>query len=432
MGLCPFINSLSILMKLQQHSLLKGVFDASENIKHVVKVTPLQESRRLSKDWNSKIYLKREDLQPVRSYKLRGAYNKIKNLFAEGKTTKGVVCASAGNHAQGVAFACHELQIQGVIFMPITTPKQKLEQVQMFGGDFVEVKLVGDTFDASKLEAIEYGEKIGAAFIHPFDDPQIIEGQATVALEILEQTDEKIDYVFVPIGGGGLAAGIISVFSELSPDTKIIGVEPKGAASMKASLEAGHTVELSAIDKFVDGAAVQKVGDLTFEICKAHLADCITVDEGKICETILEMYNKDAIVLEPAGALSISALEQYQDKIKGKNVVCIVSGSNNDITRMEEIKERAMLYKGVKHYFMVKFPQRPGSLKEFVLHVLGSTDDITFFEYTKKNSRETASAIVGIELAEPADFEGLMQRMKDRGYFESYLNDNPNILNIFV
>ena len=403
-----------------------------KNIEKAVKTTPLQESFRLSKNFEAQIFLKREDLQPVRSYKLRGAYNKIKNLFAEGKTGKGIVCASAGNHAQGVAFSCHELQIHGVIFMPITTPKQKLEQVKMFGGDFVEVKLVGDTFDASKLAAIEYGEKSGAAFIHPFDDPQIIAGQATVALEILEQTDEKIDYIFVPIGGGGLAAGLISVFSELSPHTKIIGVEPKGAASMKSSLEAGYTVELPFIDKFVDGAAVQKVGELTFEICKAHLADCITVDEGKICETILEMYNKDAIVLEPAGALSISALEQYQDKIKGKNVVCIVSGSNNDITRMEEIKERAMLYKGVKHYFMVKFPQRPGSLKEFVLHVLGSTDDITFFEYTKKNSRETASAIVGIELAEPADFEGLMQRMKDRGYFESYLNDNPNILNIFV
>lgn len=411
---------------------IDSVNTARKNIQEAVKTTPLQESFRLSKNFGANILLKREDLQPVRSYKLRGAYNKIKNLFKEGKTAKGVVCASAGNHAQGVAFACHELKINGVIFMPITTPKQKLEQVKMFGGDFVEIKLVGDTFDASKLAAIAYGESMGAAFIHPFDDPQIIAGQATVALEILEQTDKKIDYIFVPIGGGGLAAGLISVFSVLSPQTKIIGVEPKGAPSMKTSLEAGINTELPSIDKFVDGAAVQKVGDLTFEICKSHLSGCITVDEGKICETILEMYNKDAIVLEPAGALSISALEQYQEEIKGKNVVCIVSGSNNDITRMEEIKERAMLYRGVKHYFMVKFPQRPGSLKEFVLNVLGPTDDITFFEYTKKNSRETASAIVGIELSDSAEFEGLLQRMKTLGYFEAYLNDNPNILNIFV
>lgn len=422
-----------IMMKEQTPYLtIDSINTAREKISTAAKLTPLQESFRLSKVFDANISLKREDLQPVRSYKLRGAYHKIKSLFEQGKTNGGVVCASAGNHAQGVAFACNELKINGVIFMPITTPKQKLEQVEMFGGDFVKIKLVGDTFDASKNAAIDYSEKNGAAFIHPFDDPQIIEGQATLAMEILEQTNEKIDYVFVPIGGGGLLAGIVTVFSVLSPDTKIIGVEPKGAASMRASIDAGYNVELPKIDKFVDGAAVQKVGDLTFEICKDYISDCISVDEGKICETILEMYNKDAIVLEPAGALSISALEQYQEMIKGKNVVCIVSGSNNDITRMEEIKERALLYKGVKHYFLVKFPQRPGSLKEFVLDVLGENDDIAFFEYTKKNSRETALATVGIELADASDFEGLIQRMKKRGYFETYLNDSPNILNILV
>ena len=411
---------------------IDSINTARKKIASAAKTTPLQESFRLSRVYDAHVYLKREDLQPVRSYKLRGAYHKIKSLFDAGKTNDGVVCASAGNHAQGVAYACNELEINGVIFMPITTPKQKLEQVEMFGGDFVKIKLVGDTFDASKNAAIEYSEKNGAQFIHPFDDPQIIEGQATLAMEILEQAEGKIDYIFVPVGGGGLLSGVVTVFSTLSPETKIIAVEPKGAASMRAALDNGTNVELPTVDKFVDGAAVQKVGDLTFEICKNSLSDCISVDEGKVCETILEMYNKDAIVLEPAGALSISTLEQYQEEIKGKNVVCIVSGSNNDITRMEEIKERALLYKGVKHYFLVKFPQRPGSLKEFVLDVLGANDDIAFFEYIKKNSRETALATVGIELADASDYEGLVQRMKERGYFEAYLNNAPNILNLLV
>lgn len=411
---------------------LEAVKEARESIENVVNYTPLQYNARLSEKFGANIFLKREDLQPVRSYKLRGAYNKIKSLFNEGGISDGIVCASAGNHAQGVAFSCKQLQIKGTIFMPVTTPKQKLEQVEMFGGNFAEIKLVGDTFDASKNAALDFAKSTGAAFIHPFDDVQIIEGQATLALEILEQTKENIDFVFIPIGGGGLASGISTVFKELSKDTKLIGVEPKGAPSMKTSIDHNLNTELPEIDGFVDGAAVKKVGDLTFEICKNALADCISVDEGKVCDVILQMYNKDAIVLEPAGALSISALEQYREQIKGKTVVCIVSGSNNDITRMEEIKERALLYKGLKHYFLVKFPQRPGSLKDFVLNVLGSDDDITHFEYTKKNSRETALAIVGIELSNPNDFEGLKQRMQKLGYFESYLNDNPDVLNMLV
>lgn len=302
----------------------------------------------------------------------------------------------------------------------------------MFGGHFVDIKLFGDTFDASKKAALDFAETSGAAFIHPFDDVQIIEGQATIALEILEQKKEATDFVFIPIGGGGLASGISTVFKQLSAETQLIGVEPKGAPSMKISIENKINTELTEIDSFVDGAAVKKVGDLTFEICRNTLSGCISVDEGKICETILQLYNKDAIVLEPAGALSISALEQYKTQIRGKNVVCIVSGSNNDITRMEEIKERALLYNGLKHYFMVKFPQRPGALKNFVLNVLGTNDDITHFEYTKKNSRETALAIVGIELSDSSDFEGLRQRMQSLDYFESYLNENPDVLNMLV
>lgn len=411
---------------------LESAIQARKSIENVVNYTPLQYSTRLSEKFDAHIYLKREDLQPVRSYKLRGAYHKIKTLFNEGRTSEGIVCASAGNHAQGVAFSCKQLQIKGTIFMPVTTPKQKLEQVEMFGGHFVDIKLFGDTFDASKKAALDFAETSGAAFIHPFDDVQIIEGQATVALEILEQKKEATDFVFIPIGGGGLASGISTVFKELSAETQLIGVEPKGAPSMKTSIENKINTELTEIDSFVDGAAVKKVGDLTFEICRNTLSGCISVDEGKICETILQLYNKDAIVLEPAGALSISALEQYKTQIRGKNVVCIVSGSNNDITRMEEIKERALLYNGLKHYFMVKFPQRPGALKDFVLNVLGTNDDITHFEYTKKNSRETALAIVGIELSDPSDFEGLRQRMQSLDYFESYLNENPDVLNMLV
>ncbi|NPA09542.1 MAG: threonine ammonia-lyase IlvA [Chlorobi bacterium] len=411
---------------------LGSVIQARKSIESIVNYTPLQYNARLSEKFDAHIYLKREDLQPVRSYKLRGAYHKIKTLFSEGRTSEGIVCASAGNHAQGVAFSCKQLQIKGTIFMPVTTPKQKLEQVEMFGGHFVDIKLFGDTFDASKKAALDYAETSGAAFIHPFDDIQIIEGQATVALEILEQKKEATDFVFIPIGGGGLASGISTVFKQLSAETQLIGVEPKGAPSMKTSIENKINTELTEIDSFVDGAAVKKVGDLTFEICRNTLLDCISVDEGKICETILQLYNKDAIVLEPAGALSISALEQYKTQIRGKNVVCIVSGSNNDITRMEEIKERALLYNGLKHYFMVKFPQRPGALKDFVLNVLGTNDDITHFEYTKKNSRETALAIVGIELSDPSDFEGLRQRMQNLDYFESYLNENPDVLNMLV
>ncbi|MDL1914277.1 MAG: threonine ammonia-lyase IlvA [Bergeyella sp.] len=411
---------------------LESVRKAQENIKEIVKTTPLEKSDRLSSRYGAQIFFKREDLQPVRSYKLRGAYNKIKNLYKNNLTSRGVVCASAGNHAQGVALSCHYLKIKGYIYMPVTTPRQKLEQVRMFGEDQVEIILTGDTFDEAKVAAQNFSETNGVPFIHPFDDMQIIEGQATLALEILNQVGKNIDYIFVPVGGGGLISGVIAVFSVLSPETKIIGVEPKGASSMKNSIEVGKNVSLAEIDKFVDGAAVQKVGELTFEICKEYLDICAVVDEGKICEIILELYNKDALVLEPAGALSIAVLDDFKVQIFGKNVVCVLSGSNNDITRMEEIKERAMLYGGLKHYFRVKFPQRPGALKEFVLHVLGEEDDITFFEYAKKNSRETASAIVGIELRDRGEFQGLFQRMKDRGYFEDYLNENPDVLNMFI
>jgi threonine dehydratase len=316
--------------------------------------------------------------------------------------------------------------------MPTTTPQQKIKQVKMFGKDFVEVVLSGDTFDDAQFSAIEDSKKTGMAFIHPFDDPQIIEGQATVAMEILQDTKEHIDFVFVPIGGGGLIAGVGAYFKQVSPQTQIIGVEPAGAPSMQKSLEAGHVLELKNIDKFVDGAAVQKVGEYTFDICKKVVDNIIVVPEGRICTKILDLYNQDAIVLEPAGALSIAALDFYRDEIKGKNVVCIVSGSNNDITRTEEIKERSLLYEGLKHYFIVRFPQRAGALRIFVDIVVGPTDDITHFQYSKKTNREKGPAVIGIEVQKKEDFNGLIQRMEENGFIYEYLNEKQDLFQFLV
>ena len=316
--------------------------------------------------------------------------------------------------------------------MPVTTPKQKINQVKMFGGEFVEVVLVGDTFDQANQAAIETCEAEGKTFIPPFNDMKIIEGQGTVGLEILQQSRVAIDYIFVPIGGGGLASGLGSVCKLMSPNTKVIGVEPAGAAGMKRSFEKGEVVELGEIDKFVDGAAVQKVGDITFDICRKVLDDIVVVPEGKVCSTILNLYNFDAIVVEPAGALSISALDYYRDKIKGKNVVCIVSGSNNDIVRMEDIKERSLLYEGLKHYFVVRFPQRAGALQNFVSNVLGPHDDITYFEYKKKTNREKGPVLIGIELQNPDDFQGLTERMRESNIDYEYLNDNPNLFEFLI
>ncbi|MDO6675034.1 threonine ammonia-lyase IlvA [Tenacibaculum sp. 1_MG-2023] len=410
---------------------LEDIQQAATTLQEVVAVTPLQENFNLSQQFNATIFLKREDLQQVRSYKIRGAYNKINSLTEE-ELVNGIVCASAGNHAQGVALACRKKEIYGTIYMPAPTPKQKIEQVKMFGGDFVEIRLIGDTFDDAYKAAKFLCDSLQKTFVHPFDDEKIIEGQATVGLEILEQSEQPIDYVFVPVGGGGLASGLSSVFKLLSPSTKIIGVEPAGAPSMKRSLEENNNIKLDSIDKFVDGAAVQQVGELTYKICQENLSDMLTAPEGKVCQTILEMYNKEAIVVEPAGALTLSALDFYKEDLKGKNVVCVISGSNNDITRTAEIKERALLYGGFKHYFIVRFPQRAGALKEFVAEVLGENDDITFFEYSKKTNRENGSAVVGIELEKKEDLQPLIHRMKERSFYGEYLNDKPNLFEFLV
>lgn len=410
---------------------LSAIQKAAVTLKDVAAVTPLQQNINLSNRYQANIFLKREDLQQVRSYKIRGAYNKINSLTAK-ELKNGIVCASAGNHAQGVALACKKKQIHGTIFMPAPTPKQKVAQVRMFGGEFVEIRLIGDTFDDAYNEAIKLAEAQQKTFVHPFDDEKIIEGQGTVGLEILEQSDEAIDYVLVPVGGGGLASGLSSVFKYLSPKTKVIGVEPQGAPSMKCAIEQLKAVKLVSIDKFVDGAAVQQVGELTHKICIENLDRMLSIPEGKVCQTILEMYNKEAIVVEPAGALTVSALDFLKEEIKDKNVVCVVSGSNNDITRTAEIKERALLYNGLKHYFIIRFPQRAGALKEFVMNVLGPHDDITFFEYSKKTTRENGPAVVGIELLKSEDLTPLIQRMKDKNFYGEYLNDKPNLFEFLV
>lgn len=403
---------------------------AVERLKNVVNRTPLTFNQNLSRKYQCNVYLKREDLQVVRSYKLRGAYNMMSSLPPE-QLQRGVVCASAGNHAQGFAYSCKKLNVKGVVFMPFVTPNQKVTQTKMFGEDFVEVILIGDTFDDCAIAAKRYTQEHNMVFIPPFDDYKIIEGQATVGVEILED-QPRVDYMFIPVGGGGLAAGVGSYFKTFSPQTKIVGVEPAGAPSMYEARQAGKPVTLETIDRFVDGAAVKRIGDITFSRCQEVLDDMHLVAEGKVCSTILKLYNEDAIVVEPAGALSIAVLDDYAAAIKGKNVVCIVSGSNNDIDRMQEIKERSLQYEGLKHYFLVRFAQRPGALKEFVNHVLGPNDDITRFEYMQKHNKETGPALVGIELKDRQDYEVLLNNMKRYQINYTELNKNDNLFGYLV
>ena len=410
---------------------IEGIKAAKERIKGVAITTPLVLSKRLSEQFQCNILLKREDLQEVRSYKIRGAFNKMSSMGAD-QLTKGVVCASAGNHAQGVAFACKNLGVKGKIYMPAVTPLQKIKKVKSFGKEWIEVILVGDTFDDAYAEAIKYCKENGKVFVHPFDDMKIIEGQGTVGLEILEQYQDPIDYVLVGVGGGGLIAGLGSVFKQLSPTTKIIGVEPEGAPAMKESLEKGEVVTLDQIDNFVDGAAVRKVGELNFKIAQQVIEKMRLVPEGKVCSTILQMYNEEAMVVEPAGALTISALDDMAEEIKGKTVVCVVSGSNNDITRTQEIRERSLLYEGLKHYFIIRFPQRAGALREFLNNVLGPTDDITHFEYTKKHNRETGPALVGIQLESKSDYQSLMERMEKYKIDYQSLNDSKMLYDLLI
>ena len=413
------------------HPSFKGVESAAKKLKGLTRITPLEFNKRLSKNVNASVFLKREDLQQVRSFKIRGAYNKISSLKKD-EIKKGIICASAGNHAQGFAFSCQKLEIKGEVYMPATTPDQKVSQVRMFGAEFVDIILVGDSYDACQRVALDAAKDANKTFIHPFDDPEVIEGQGTIALEMLDQYSKGFDYVLVPLGGGGLISGMLTVFKKKSPGTKVIGIEPEGAASMKLALEKGKRISLESMDYFVDGAAVRQVGKLPFKICKEHLDQILVIPEGKICQTILEVYNKDGIVAEPAGALAIAALNLMSNRLKNKSIGVLVCGGNNDIFRMPEIKERALLYAELKHYFLVDFPQRSGALKQFVTQILGSNDDITHFEFSKKHFRNSATAVVGIELKEASDLTILVERMKKYNFKFDYINDKKNLFQVLI
>ena len=406
------------------------IIGAAARIKNVINRTPLVFNTNLSARYECNVFLKREDLQVVRSYKIRGAYNALKCL-SSAELRRGVVCASAGNHAQGFAYSCKRLGVQGVVFMPVVTPDQKVRQTKMFGEDSIIIKLIGDTYDECAIAAKKYTEEHDMIFIHPFDNINIIEGQGTVALEILEEQHD-IDFVFVPVGGGGLSAGVGSYFKKFSPTTKIIGVEPEGAPSMTAALKAGKPVTLDSMDAFVDGASVKRVGDITFSICNEVISEMTLVPEGKICSTILQLYNEEGLVVEPAGALSISALDSFTKIIKGKNVVCIVSGSNNDIERMQEITERSLQYEGLKHYFLISFAQRPGALKEFVNDVLGPNDDIVRFEYMQKHRKEKGPALVGIELKSGNDYTSLLTKLEAHNINYTELNKAHDLFGYLI
>jgi len=409
---------------------LQKIQKARLTLKDVIVHTPLVKNVNLSKKYKANIYLKREDLQVVRSFKIRGAYYKMSQLSEE-ESARGIVCASAGNHAQGVAMACAKLGTNGTIFMPTTTPKQKINRVEHFGEGKVEIRLTGDTFDDSNDTAKAYATRAGMAFIHPFDDAEVIAGQGTLAAEILEDAEVPIDYLVVSVGGGGLISGMASYFKRLSPHTKIVAIEAEGAPSLKSAIDARKVVVLDQIDGFADGIATKQVGALPLEICLEAVDQHISVPEGKMCATILSLYNEEAIVVEPACASTIASLDNLADSIKGKNVVCVLSGGNNDITRMEEIKERAMMYEGKKHYFIVRFPQRAGALREF-LDLLGPQDDIARFEYTKKTNRDSGPALIGVELKDPNDFQPLVERMMDAGIDFQHLNKSPLLFEMLV
>ncbi|HGA1412577.1 TPA: threonine ammonia-lyase IlvA, partial [Streptococcus suis] len=403
-----------------------NVEQAYSVLKRVVVRTPLDYSRYLSEKYGATIYLKRENEQRVRSFKIRGAYYAISQLTDDEKS-RGVVCASAGNHAQGVAYTCQEMQIPATIFMPITTPQQKIGQVKFFGGDYVEIRLVGDTFDESAKAAQDYTQESGKTFIDPFDDENVQAGQGTVAYEILEEAEEQtisFDQILVPIGGGGLVAGVSAYLKEHAPEIKIVGVEASGARSMKAAFDKGRPVKLDQIDKFADGIAVQKVGKSTYEVARKYVDRLIGVDEGWISGTILDLYSKLGIVAEPAGAATIAALEVVKDQIKGQTICCIISGGNNDINRMPEMEERALIYEGIKHYFVVNFPQRPGALREFVNDILGPNDDITRFEYIKRANKGTGPVLIGIALGDKTDYTQFISRLEE--FDPQYINLHEN------
>jgi len=383
---------------------------ATAEMRKVFPATPLMHSDLLSQRFGADIWLKREDLSPVRSYKLRGAFNAMRKVTS---THDIFVCASAGNHAQGVAFMCRHFGVKGVVFMPVTTPEQKVMKTQMFGGAHVEIRLVGDYFDETLKASQEYCSEQGAYFLSPFDDEDVIEGQASVAVEIEEQLGRVPDHIVLPVGGGGLSAGTFSYFGD---DCAYTFVEPTGAQSLKVAVDAGAPMTVSKVDTFVDGAAVARIGERTFARLKGIDGSTVLhLDEDRICTTILEMLNVEGIVLEPAGAMSIEVLSEILDQIKGKTVVCVASGGNFDFERLPEVKERAQRYSGLKKYFILRLPQRPGALKDF-LNILGPDDNIARFEYMKKSARNFGSVLIGIETSNPKNFDVMCKLIAEAGF----------------
>lgn len=404
---------------------LSDIHEAADRVKDVVNKTPLQLSKRLSHTYGASIYLKREDLQDVRSYKIRGAYNMIASL-SEKERKKGIVTASAGNHAQGVAYSCAALHIKGTIFMPAITPLQKINKVRQFGKNYVSIELIGATFDDASRAAQVYCTEKKAVYIPPFDHKLIIAGQATIGSEIVNDLRNVPDMLLAPIGGGGLISGLARYFALTNQKTEIIGVEPLGAASMQAAYEAKKPVELATVDTFIDGAAVKKVGDVTYNICSRLVRTLFAVPEGKVCAEMIDLYQNEGIIAEPAGALSVAALDSVAANIKGKTVVCVISGGNNDILRYPEIMERSLVYQGKKHYFILEFAQKPGQLRQFLDKALGKHDDIVRFEYMKKTNKEKGGALVGIELQNKNDLAALLVRMDAIGLQYKYLTaDDP-------
>ncbi|RJP47082.1 MAG: threonine dehydratase [Armatimonadetes bacterium] len=409
----------------------KSIEEAAKNLEGIAQKTPLQYCARLSEFFGAKIYLKREDLQKVRSYKIRGAYNKISSLDEDEKKN-GIVCASAGNHAQGVAFSAAKMKIKGIIFMPTATPLQKINKVKQFGGKWVDIKLTGATFDESCKAAKKFALEHNMAFIPPFDDEKVICGQGTVGKEIFDAFEGNIDIILCPVGGGGLIAGVSTFAKEKRPETEVIGVEPQGAGGMYESLKTGQVVTLDKIDTFVDGAAVKAVGEKTFKIALRNVEEIILVPEGQVCTTMIELYQNEGIITEPAGALTVSALINLTEKIKGKTIVCIISGGNNDILRYPEIMERSLVYQGLKHYFLIEFAQKPGQLRQFVDQALGVNDDIVRFEYIKKTDKERGPALIGVELTKREDYKKLLSRMDKLEIKYTVLKENDLLYSYLI
>ena len=420
-------------MPATTETFLDRCHEAAKGLRQLMTPTPLMKNAHLSDRYEAEIYLKREDLTPVRSYKLRGAANFFRKALARDPSLKNFVCASAGNHAQGFAYVVNHLGVKGTVFMPITTPKQKIQKTQTFGGDAITVRLVGDTFDQSYAASKAFAEKEGATIVPPFDHPDIIEGQASVALEILAAMKEPPDVLVVPVGGGGLAAGVVQVFEALAPQTEIVFVEPAGAPSFQNSLIAGRVVTLDKIDTFVDGASVAQMGEHTFAaLAHRHPAQVVLVPEDRLCETILEMLNIEGIVLEPAGALEIDALRSLPpERLRGRRVVCVTSGGNFDFERLPEVKERALKAAGLKKYFILRLPQRPGALREF-LDLLGPDDDIARFEYLKKSARNFGSILLGVETTSRENFETLKIRLDSAGFIYRDITEDEIVAGILI